>query len=163
MIRVLLCDDHDYMRRMVREFLKGEADIEVIGEVSDIEALLVTLPTVSPDVLLLDCKLHGHNTVESIGEIVARSPRSQILMFSGEDDPAYSSRALASGARGYLLKDSAEELPGALRQVAGGGSYLDARIRRPAATRRVAGGPALFTPGEPGGIDRQVAHRIAWA
>lgn len=153
MIRVLLCDDHDLMRSMVREFLAEETDMTVIGEVSSLDELFAALHDGAPDVLLLDRILHGENTLNSIVEALAAAPGSRILMFSGDDDPAYCVRALTLGASGYLLKESAEQLPEAIRLVRGGSIYLDARVRdkvearmRPAAGRGESSRNASVTP-----------------
>ena len=129
MIRVLICDDHDFMRGMVCELLGREPDIRVIGETSEIEQLYAELRATRPDVLLLDRSLHGHNTLDAIPEAHELSPASRILMFSADDDPAYCSRAFALGAHGYVVKESAEHLPEAIREVSAGGTYVDHRIR----------------------------------
>ena len=127
-IKVLLCDDHDGIRGLVRDFLADEDDITVVSETADVEGLFEALKELEPDVVLLDCTLRGRSGLDAIEEARALSPGCQILMFSADDDPAYCRKAFGLGAHGYLLKESAEQLPSAIRVVEAGGKYLDARL-----------------------------------
>lgn len=127
-IRVLLCDDHDGIRTLVRDLLTAEPGITVVSETADIPTLLAALPLTKPDIVLLDCMLHGRSSLEAIGAARTLSPESRILMFSAENDPAYCRRAMNLGAHGYLLKESADQLGAALRAVDGGGTYIDTTL-----------------------------------
>ena len=124
-IRVLLCDDHEVIRGLVRAMLDGEADITVVTEASGVDGLLREASREQPDVVVLDGRLQNQNGFDTLAALLRASPNSRVLMFSSEVDPAYRRRALALGAHGYLLKDSAEHLATAVRVVQGGGVYLD--------------------------------------
>lgn len=127
-IRALLCDDHEVMRGLIRAMLDAETDISVVSETADVEALVRESSREQPDVVVLDGRLEVQDGFDSIAAILSASPKSRILMFSSEADPAYQRRAVALGAHGYLLKDSAEHLATAVRVVKGGGTYVDARF-----------------------------------
>jgi DNA-binding NarL/FixJ family response regulator len=125
-IRVFLLDDHEVVRRGVRELLDAEADIEVVGEAETVERALARLPAVRPDVALLDMRLPDGD-----GVTVCREIRSQlddvacIILTSFSDDEALV-QAILAGASGYLLKEiRGNDIVEAVRRVAAGASLLD--------------------------------------
>lgn len=128
LIRVVLCDDHGLLRALVRTMLDNEVDITIVAEASDVAGLLCESSREKPDVVILDGRLHAEHGLDSIGALLEASPASRVLMFSSEADPAYLRRALALGAHGYLLKDSAEHLATAIRALQAGGTYVDGRL-----------------------------------
>jgi two-component system response regulator DevR len=132
-IRVFLLDDHEIVRRGVRELLDGTPDIEVVGEAGTAEEAYGRIPATTPDVALLDLRLPDGNGVEVCREIRSRHPEIEcIILTSYADDEAVYASILA-GAAGYLLKQvKGTDIVDGIRRVARGESLLD-----PAVARRV--------------------------
>ncbi|TQF04342.1 response regulator transcription factor [Kitasatospora acidiphila] len=142
-IRVFLLDDHEVVRRGVRELLSGEADIEVVGEAGTAAEALSRIPAVLPDVAVLDVRLPDGNGVEVCREIRSRHPDVRCLMLTSFSDDEALFDSIMAGASGYVLKAiRGTDLLSAVRDVAAGKSLLD-----PAATSRVL--ERLRTGGEP--------------
>jgi DNA-binding NarL/FixJ family response regulator len=133
-IRVFLLDDHEVVRRGVRELLDAEDDIEVVGEAETVERALARVPAVRPDVAILDVRLPDGDGIEVCRELRSMSePVSCLMLTSFSDDEALMQAVLA-GASGYLLKQiRGTDIVDAVRRVARGGSLLD-----PALSERVA-------------------------
>lgn len=132
-IRVFLLDDHEVVRRGLRDLLEAEDDIEVAGEAGTAEEALMRIPPTRPDVALLDVRLPDTNGVEVCREVRSRHPEVQCLMLTSFSDDEALFSAIMAGAAGYLLKQiRGTELVDAVRRVAAGESLLD-----PAITRRV--------------------------
>src|ERR1700753_1224321 len=96
-IKVFLVDDHEIFRNGLKQLVDSETDMEVIGEAGDGETALGTLPSISPDVIIMDIRMPGINGVETSQVILKRKPESKILFFSLYDNPEYVARALESG------------------------------------------------------------------
>ncbi|MDH6143243.1 MULTISPECIES: response regulator [Kitasatospora] len=142
-IRVFLLDDHEVVRRGVRELLSGEADIEVVGEAGTAAEALSRIPAVLPDVAVLDVRLPDGNGVEVCREVRSRHPDVRCLMLTSFSDDEALFDSIMAGASGYVLKAiRGTDLLSAVRDVAAGKSLLD-----PAATARVL--ERLRTGGEP--------------
>ncbi|MCC9308091.1 response regulator transcription factor [Kitasatospora sp. RB6PN24] len=142
-IRVFLLDDHEIVRRGVRELLSAEPDIEVVGEAGTAAEALSRIPAVLPDVAVLDVRLPDGNGIEVCREVRSRHPGVRCLMLTSfsDDDSLFDS--IMAGASGYVLKAiRGTDLLSAVRDVAAGKSLLD-----PAATSRVL--ERLRTGGEP--------------
>ncbi|MEU4228151.1 response regulator transcription factor [Nonomuraea sp. NPDC026600] len=135
MIRVLLADDQELMRRGLRKLLEIEDGIEVVGEAADGWEALAAVPRCAPDVVLVDARMPRMDGVELTARLAAEHPRVAALMLSTFEEDAYIFGALRAGARGYLLKDcSPEELIAGIRKAYEGETVLDG----PVATRLVA-------------------------
>jgi DNA-binding NarL/FixJ family response regulator len=131
--RVFLLDDHEVVRRGVRELLEAEEDLVIAGEASSAEEALRRIPATSPDVAVLDVRLPDGDGVEVCREIRSRSPEVQCLMLTSFSDDEALFDAIMAGASGYILKQvRGGELVEAIRRVAAGQSLLD-----PALTARV--------------------------
>src|SRR5436305_3789415 len=127
-IRVFLLDDHEIVRRGVRELLEAEADIEVVGEASTAAEALARVPATRPDVAVLDVRLPDGDGVSVCRDLRSERPDLQCLMLTSFADDEALFDAIMAGAAGYLLKQVAgTDLVGAVRTVAGGGSLLDPR------------------------------------
>lgn len=128
MIRVFLLDDHEVVRRGVRELLSAEADLEVVGEAGSAAEAVVIAPHCRPDVALLDVRLPDGDGVEVCRELRSLIPTlACVMLTSFADDEALLSAVLA-GAAGYVLKQvRGVDLVGAVRTAAAGGSLLDPR------------------------------------
>jgi DNA-binding NarL/FixJ family response regulator len=125
-IKVFLLDDHEIVRRGVRELLETEADIEVIGEAGTAASALARIPALRPDVAVLDVRLPDGDGVTVCREIRSKVPDIACLMLTsfGDDDALFD--AIMAGAAGYVLKQiRGTDLVGAVRTVAAGESMLD--------------------------------------
>jgi len=132
-IRVFLLDDHEVVRRGLRELLEAEGDVEVVGEAGSAEEALNRIPPTQPDVAVLDVRLPDGDGVEVCREVRSRHPEIQCLMLTSFSDDEALFQAIMAGAAGYLLKQiKGTDLLDAVRRVAEGQSLLD-----PAVTARV--------------------------
>ena len=128
MIRVFLLDDHEIVRRGVRDLLESAGDIEVVGEAGTAEEALGRIQATGPDVAVLDVRLPDGNGVEVCREIRSRRPEIQCLMLTSFSDDEALFDAIMAGAAGYVLKQiRSSDLIEAIRKVAAGGSLLDPR------------------------------------
>jgi two-component system response regulator NreC len=138
-ITTVIVDDHAVVRSGVRLLLTQEPDLEVVGDAGNARDAVFLVRRHKPDVIVLDVTMPGRSGVDAIAELLAESPRSSILMLSMEDDPSYVRESFAAGARGYVLKESADTaVVEAVRRVAGGDQYVDptlgARLVSPSVT-----------------------------
>ncbi|MBL1116317.1 response regulator transcription factor [Streptomyces sp. 110] len=132
-IRIFLVDDHEVVRRGVRDLLAGEPDMEVVGEAGTAADALARIPAVRPDVAVLDIRLPDRSGVEVCREIRTRDESVRCMMLTSFADDEALFDAIIAGASGYVLKDiRGDELLAAVRDVAAGRSLLD-----PVATARV--------------------------
>ncbi len=146
-ISIFLVDDHEVVRRGVRELLEAEDDLEVVGEAATVEQALARIPAVRPQVAVLDVRLSDGNGVALCRELRDAQPDLVCLMLTSFADDQALLDAVLAGAAGYVLKDvRGNELVAGIRTVAGGGSLLDpravsvvlARLRTPAHTDPLA-------------------------
>jgi len=132
-IAVFLLDDHEIVRRGVRELLEASGDMEVVGEAGTAEEALARIPATRPQVAVLDVRLPDGNGVEVCREVRSRHPEIQCLMLTSFSDDEALMDAIMAGAAGYVLKQiRGNDLAEAIRRVSKGESLLD-----PAVTRRV--------------------------
>jgi DNA-binding NarL/FixJ family response regulator len=125
-IRVFLLDDHEVVRRGVRELLEAEDDIEVVGEADTVERALVRVPAVRPDVAILDVRLPDGDGITVCRELRSTSEEISCLMLTSYSDDEALTEAVLAGASGYLLKQiRGTDIVEAVRRVAGGGTLLD--------------------------------------
>jgi DNA-binding NarL/FixJ family response regulator len=127
MIGVFLLDDHEVVRRGVRDLLESEADITVVGEAGTAASALARIPALQPDVAVLDIRLPDGDGVTVCREIRSKMPEVACLMLTsfGDDEALFD--AIMAGAAGYVLKQiRGSDLIGAVRTVAAGRSLLDA-------------------------------------
>ena len=130
-IRVFLLDDHEVVRRGVRELLEAASggEIQVTGEASTADEALRRLPAVGPDVAILDVRLPDGNGVEVCREIRSRHPEIQCLMLTSFADDEALFDAIMAGAAGYVLKQvRGIDLVDSVRRVASGQSLLDPTV-----------------------------------
>jgi two-component system response regulator NreC len=142
-ISVVLIDDHAVVRSGLRLLLEAQEDIDVVGEGGNAQDAVFRARALKPDVMLLDVVMPGESGIEVVPKLVKESPETKILVLSMQDDPSYVREAFAAGAKGYVLKEAAdEEVVSAVREVAGGGSYvhpaLGARMVAAEAAERAA-------------------------
>ena len=125
-IGVFLLDDHEIVRRGVRELLEAEPDIKVVGEAGTAASALARIPALRPDVAVLDVRLPDGDGVSVCRDIRSSMPEVACLMLTsfGDDEALFD--AIMAGAAGYVLKQiRGTDLVGAIRTVASGDSMLD--------------------------------------
>ncbi|MFF0223996.1 response regulator [Streptomyces sp. NPDC004629] len=126
-IGVFLLDDHEVVRRGVRDLLNDEPDIEVIGEAGTAEQALARVPATRPRVAVLDVRLPDGDGVTVCRELRSRMPGLACLMLTSFDDEEALLDSIMAGASGYVLKQiQGSDLVSAVRTVAAGQSLLDA-------------------------------------
>ena len=132
-IRIYLLDDHEVVRRGLREMLEHEGDIEVVGESGSAVDAAHRIPALRPDVAVLDGRLPDGSGVDVCRDIRSVDPTIQALILTSYEDDEALFAAIMAGAAGYILKQiRGSELVDAIRRVAAGQSLLD-----PAVTARV--------------------------
>jgi DNA-binding NarL/FixJ family response regulator len=125
-ISVFLLDDHEIVRRGVKELLETEPDIVVVGEAGTAESALAPIQALQPDVAVLDVRLPDGDGVSVCREIRSKMPEVACLMLTsfGDDEALFD--AIMAGAAGYVLKQiRGTDLVGAVRALAAGESMLD--------------------------------------
>ena len=133
MIRVFLLDDHEVVRRGIRDLLESEDDIEVIGEAARAADAAHRAPALRPDVAILDARLPDGSGIDAARDIRSVDASIKVLILTSFEDDDALFAAIMAGASGYLLKQiDGTDLIDAVRRVADGQSLLD-----PAVTTRV--------------------------
>jgi len=128
-VRVFLLDDHEIVRRGVRELLEANDDIEVVGEAGTAEEGMARIPAVKPDVAVVDMRLPDGNGVEVCREVRSRDESIQCLILTSFADDEALFDSIMAGAAGYLLKQiKGTDLVDAIRRVATGQSLLDPNV-----------------------------------
>jgi len=126
--RILIVEDHDDLRALLRSLLENETQCVVIGEASDGLQAVERAQELQPDLILLDLSLPKLNGMEAGRRIRKISSRSKILFLSQEPDFEIVQSALRLGA-GYLLKSDAKELPAAVHAVLEGRKFVSDRLK----------------------------------
>lgn len=125
-IRVFLLDDHEIVRRGVRDLLDTEPGISVIGEAGTAAAALARVPALKPDVAVLDIRLPDGDGVTVCRDLRSKMPQLACLMLTSYSDDEALVDAIMAGAAGYVLKQiRGTDLVGAIRTIASGQSLLD--------------------------------------
>jgi two-component system nitrate/nitrite response regulator NarL len=128
-IRVVLADDHVFVRDGIKSLLENEANIEVVGEATDgLEAMKI-VETVKPDLLILDIRMPNLTGIEVVEKLRSQNNFVKIVMLSMHESEEYVLKSIRAGADGYLLKGSSkEEFLKAVQTVANGGKYFSGDI-----------------------------------
>lgn len=130
-ITVFLLDDHEVVRRGLRDLLTSEPDIDVIGEAGTVASALSRMAALRPDVAVLDVRLPDGDGVSACREIRSSLPGTACLMLTSYGDEQALLGAIMAGAAGYAMKQaSPAELVSAVRAVAAGESILDPHATR---------------------------------
>jgi two-component system response regulator NreC len=125
-IQIVLADDHRVVRSGLRLLLQAEEDMRVIGEAGDVPGAQRLVEARRPDVLVLDLNMPGPSSLEAVPGF---SAQTAVVVLTMQDDPAFAREALQAGARGYVLKESADtELVSAIRAAADGRTYLNPEL-----------------------------------
>src|SRR5262249_56952484 len=135
-VRVFLLDDHEIVRRGVKELLESEGDLEVVGEAGTAAEALARIPPTRPEVAVLDVRLPDGDGVQVCREIRSAHPQIHCLMLTSFADDEALFQAIMAGASGYVLKQiKGADVVEAVRAGAAGRAPLG-----PAGTARVVGG-----------------------
>jgi two-component system response regulator DevR len=173
-VTVFLLDDHEVVRRGVRDLLEAEEDIVVVGEAATQDEAVRRIPAVDPDIAILDVRLQEGDGVSACREIRSVHPRTKCLMLTSFADDEALFQSIMAGAAGYVLKQiRSGDLVEAVRKVAAGQQLLDPAVAE-RVTERLRRGPeedeliARLTPQErevlrllaDGLTNRQIAERL---
>ena len=132
-IRVFLLDDHEVVRRGLKDLFDSEEGFEVVGESGSAREAEAIIPALRPDVAVLDGRLPDGSGIDVCREIRSRDPHVAALILTSYDDDEALFSAIMAGAAGYVLKQvRGRDLLDAVRRVAAGQSLLD-----PAVTQQV--------------------------
>jgi len=130
-IRILLADDHTVVRKGLRLLLESQAGFDVIADACDGRETIALAEQHQPDVVVLDIAMPILNGIEAARQICAKFPHTAIVFLSMHSDESYVLKALKSGARAYLLKDSAEyDLIAAIKAVSEGKAFFSPAISK---------------------------------
>ncbi len=128
-IRVFLLDDHEVVRRGIRDLLEAEGDIEVVGESGLAQEAARRIPALRPDVAVLDGRLPDGSGVDVCREVRSVDPEIKALILTSYDDDEAVFSAIMAGAAGYVLKQvRGTDLVDSIRRVAAGQSLLDPQV-----------------------------------
>lgn len=135
-VRVFLLDDHEIVRRGIREMLEDAGDLEVVGEASTTAEAARRIPATKPHVAVLDARLEDGSGIDLCRDIRSEHPEIGCLILTSYDDDDALFAAIMAGAAGYLLKQiRGTDLVGAIRTIATGRSLLDPAVTQKVLTR----------------------------
>ncbi|HRE07199.1 MAG TPA: response regulator transcription factor [Opitutaceae bacterium] len=127
--RVLVVDDHPFMRAGLGQLIDKQPDLCVCGEAGDPATALQWVSKNPVDLVLSDITMPGRSGIEFIKDLLALKPKLAILVVSMHDETLYAERVLRAGGRGYIMKEAGgEALLAAIRQVLSGGIYVSTQI-----------------------------------
>jgi two-component system invasion response regulator UvrY len=135
MTRIAIADDHAIVRTGLRQIIADAAGLTVVGEAGSADELLTLVRSRPIDLVVLDLGLGVRSGIELVKHLRSECPRLRVLVMSMHREDLFAERALRAGASGYVQKDNApEELLAAIEKVAGGGTYVSARVAEKLAT-----------------------------
>ncbi len=128
-IRILIADDHGIVRRGLRLQLEQDSRFDVVGEASEGREAVRLAEELNPDIVIMDIAMPNLNGIQACTQLVKKNPQLGVIMLSMYSDETYLMRTLAAGAKGYLLKDSADlDLYRAVQVVAEGKPFFSPAI-----------------------------------
>jgi DNA-binding NarL/FixJ family response regulator len=128
-VTIVLADDHGIVRRGLRALIEEQPDLRVVGEGENGRDAVTLCTELRPEIAVLDVGMPLLNGIEAASQISKSNPATRIIILSMHADETYVLRSLNAGAKGYLLKDSAEDdLVRAIRTVLTGRSYFSPAI-----------------------------------
>ena len=140
--RIMVVDDHPFMRAGLGLLLNQQADLQVVGEAGNPLEARKLLPALKPDLVITDLTMPGTSGLDFIRDLRVVDPTLAILVVSMHDETIYAERAIKAGARGYVMKEAGGEgLLAAVRQVISGRVYVS-----PAMAARILDGLSTVSP-----------------
>lgn len=153
--RVVLCDDHDLVRRGLRALLETQATMGVVGEAGTADEAVALVEELRPDVVVMDVRMPGRSGIEACRDIRSAHPDTRVLMLTSFADDEALFTSIMAGASGYVLKQiQGPELVEAIKKVAEGQSLLDSAVTERVLARLrgdepiAVAGPEHLTPQE---------------
>jgi two-component system, NarL family, response regulator NreC len=141
-ITIVLADDHEIVRSGVRMVLEAQPDMTVVAEAGNGDDAVRYSLGHKPTILVLDLNMPNVSGLDAIPRIEQVSPDTAIIVLTMQAEPGFARQALQSGARGYVVKQSAaSELVGAIRAVVAGDTYINPSLGARLATEPVDSGP----------------------
>ena len=129
MTKILLADDHVLVRQGFKMILSAQPDLEIVGEAGNGREVLELAEKLQPDLVVMDVTMPELNGIEATRRLADVAPRARVLALSMHKDAVYVREILRAGARGYLLKDSADaDLIAAVRSIAKGEAWLSPAV-----------------------------------
>ncbi len=129
MIRILIADDHEIVRKGLAQIVAETPDMEVCGEAGSAQETLSLLRQQDCNVVVLDISMPGRSGLDALKDIKHQYPHLPVLILSTHSEDEYAVRVLKAGAAGYLSKRSAsKELIAAIRKVYAGGKYISESV-----------------------------------
>lgn len=129
MIRIVLADDHSLVRKGIRALLENEDSMQVVGEADNGHEALALVEKLTPDVLLVDIAMPGLNGIQTAQRIAGSALPTRVVILSMHVSPSLVRRALKSGVKGYILKQSlTDELILAVRSASQGNTFLSPQV-----------------------------------
>ncbi|MEV0128063.1 response regulator transcription factor [Dactylosporangium sp. NPDC050688] len=145
MIRVVLADDEELIRAALAALLGLEPDLDVVAQAADGRAALDAALAHRPDVAVVDLEMPALDGLQVTAELTRALPECAVVILTGRGRPAHPARALAAGAKGFLVKGApGGALADVIRRVHGGGRYVDPAL----AADALAAPPCPLTPRE---------------
>lgn len=130
-VRVLVADDHAVLRAGLRMLINAHPEMEVVGEAANTGEVVEKVRALNPDVVTLDLTMPGRSSIKTIEELRQEHPRTQVLVLTMHDDPAYLRAVMAAGAAGYVVKTAADaQLLNAIQAVHQGRMVVDVNVPR---------------------------------
>jgi DNA-binding NarL/FixJ family response regulator len=127
--RILLVDDHPFMRAGLAQLIDKQPDLQICGEAGEPAAAMQALAKSNFDLVLTDMTMPGRSGIEFVKDVLALHPSLPILVVSMHDEVIYAERVLRAGARGYIMKEAGgENMLLAIRQVLAGQVYVSPRV-----------------------------------
>jgi len=146
-IRIMLVDDHAVVRAGYRFLLESIDDMAVVAEATCGEEALEQVRSVNPDIMVIDLAMPGMGGIEAIRQMRTVSPATRLLVFTMHENAAFVEHVLQIGIDGYISKNSSPEtLVAALRQVAAGEVYIDARVAQTLVIHQTRSAGSRFMP-----------------
>ena len=141
MIKVMVIDDHIVVRAGITSLLDTDPNINVVGESKSAEEAQGMYTSINPDVIIMDLSMPGMGGIEATKRILARSPNTNILVYSLHEESLYAQRAMEAGAKGYVTKASEQEvLIQAVKAVASGQRFISPDIASEYALKKMIQG-----------------------
>jgi DNA-binding NarL/FixJ family response regulator len=130
-IKVLLAEDHTFVREGFRKMLELESDFEVVGEADNGRQAVALARKLLPDIVMMDIAMPRLNGLEATRQMLKSNPAIKVIMLSAHSDDAYISEAAKSGASGFLIKQSSgQSVCHAIREVQKGNSYFSPSVAK---------------------------------